>query len=182
MNDLNCKYSNGIVPYMYGELGSSAATEFESHLLDCESCTDEFAALSAARYEVYDWKKLEFDPLVTPSIVIPFDEAVTVSWIEKLRATFAGWAMPAATFAGIAIIVAAIAVFVVSRDGQTDVAKGGNNIVGNENTNVKKTALSNMAAEPEKPEKAEAKPPERSSPRPTLVRESTPRRRARARD
>ena len=54
MNNVNCKYANEIVPYMYGELASSATAEFESHLLECQLCTDEFAELSAARYEVYD--------------------------------------------------------------------------------------------------------------------------------
>src|SRR5262245_44488910 len=120
MNDLNCKYANGIVPYMYGELATSAATEFELHLPECEACTDEFAALSAARYEVYDWKKLDFDPLATPAIEIPFGEVVTVSWIEKLRAAFAGsWAMPAAAFAGVAIIVSLVTVFVITSDERT---------------------------------------------------------------
>ena len=78
MNDLKnpgCKFHADIVPYMYGEMSAAESSAFETHLIDCGVCTDEFAAVSNARYEVYDWKKTEFEPLATPVFTIPYGEA-----------------------------------------------------------------------------------------------------------
>ena len=179
MNNVNCKYANEIVPYMYGELASSATAEFESHLLECQLCTDEFAELSAARYEVYDWKKLEFDPLATPVFEIPFEDVAASSWIEKLRAAFSGWAMPAAAFGGIAIIVALVAVFAISRfePGPATVAKRDTNSPANENTNTRNTAPStSVKTEPDPAVKSAATGAERTPPRALPVKDTTPRR------
>ncbi|HKP69035.1 MAG TPA: hypothetical protein VJV05_07110 [Pyrinomonadaceae bacterium] len=179
MNDINCKHSTGIVPYMYGELATSAATEFESHLLECQMCTDEFAALSSARYEVYDWKKLEFDPLATPTFEIPDVEVAGASWIDKLRAAFSGWAMPAAAFGGLAIIVALVAVFAVSRyeTNTTTVAKRDTNVPANENTNRKKVEpVPSVTTVPDTAVKSDVIVPERNAPRPVPVKDTTPHR------
>jgi hypothetical protein len=131
MNDSNiskCKFSTALVPYLYGELPGSDVGAFESHLLDCVECTDEFAALSSARYEVYDWKKIEFDPLATPAIRIPYDEVVSVSWIDRLRIAFAnGFAIPAVGFAGLVIALGLAGVFVWSGGDSGYVAKGNTN-------------------------------------------------------
>jgi hypothetical protein len=112
MSDVNiaeCKFNTDIVPYMYGELSASESSEFETHLLDCVECTDEFASISSARYEVYDWKKLEFDSLATPHMEIPYEATVAVaspiSWPEKVRLAFGrGWAIPGLGFAALAVI------------------------------------------------------------------------------
>ena len=143
MNDVDCKYSNGIVPYMYGELNGSSATEFETHLLECQTCTDEFAALSAARYEVYDWKKMEFDPLATPTFEIPYAEsATTVTWIEKLRAAFAGWALPGFAMAGVAFLVVFGGVLIATRESDKHVA-----VADNKNAPVSNVSENRSAAE-----------------------------------
>lgn len=122
MNDVNfskCKFSADIVPYMYGELPAFDISAFESHLIDCSDCTDEFASISSARYEVYDWKKLEFEPLATPRFVIPYEEVVKVSWVEKLRAAFSpGWALPTTALAALAITAVFAAVFVYRGDNE----------------------------------------------------------------
>lgn len=174
MNDVDCKYSNGIVPYMYGEVNGSAATEFESHLLDCQACTDEFAALSVARYEVYDWKKLEFDPLETPMFEIPYEQT-TASWIEKLRAAVAGWAIPSFALAGAAVLVVFGAVFVATRDTDTHVAlKDNTNVpVSNASTNQKPDPIIAKPAKDKEPEEISVKP-ESQTPRPVLVKETAP--------
>ena len=178
MNDATCKYSNGILPYMYGEMVSPATDEFESHLLECQACTDEFAALSAARYEVYDWKKLEFDPLATPAIAIPYGEASTaVSWVEKLRTAFAGnWAMPTAAFAGLAIVSVFVALLVVPR-GVDEVAS-----IDNSNTPANRPAANTPNQNQPSPtvatetDQIQESTPARQPSRPTLVREPSPRR------
>jgi len=126
MNDvdfLKCKFGSGIVPYMYGEMSGSESSSFESHLLECSMCTDEFASISSARYEVYEWKKLEFDPLATPQIEIVFDTGSAVSWADKLRAVFAqSWAIPSMTAAGILVAAVFATTFLLSEKGSPDIA------------------------------------------------------------
>ena len=129
MNDVRyteCKFAIEIVPYMYGELSSSEGSAFETHLLDCTACTDEFAEISSARYEVYDWKKLAFDPLPTPAFEIPYEielaPAAGVAWIDRVRAAFAnGWAVPTMAFASIALFAGLTGLFLL-RPADTDVA------------------------------------------------------------
>lgn len=120
VNKTDCKYSADIVPYMYGELTSGDTSSFESHLQQCGVCTDEFASISSARYEVYDWKKVAFDPLSTPAIVIPFGEVANVPLVERLRAVFAqSWAVPGFAFAAIALVAVFAAVAIVNLDNET---------------------------------------------------------------
>lgn len=126
MNDFKnpvCKVSADIVPYLYGELSPAEGNAFESHLLECVDCTDEFAAVSNARYEVYDWKKIEFEPLATPAFTIPYAEPA-VSWFDKVRAAFSpSWALPVVAFAGIAIVSVFASVFYFSGDSGSNVAQ-----------------------------------------------------------
>jgi hypothetical protein len=112
------------VPYMYAELSSAECSAFEQHLIDCADCTDEFAAISSARYEVYDWKKLEFDPLETPSFEIPLAEVSAVSWSDKIRHVFAhAWAVPTVSFAALAIVSVVAAGVIWMRGGEELVSK-----------------------------------------------------------
>jgi hypothetical protein len=118
-----CKFSSGIVPYMYGEMSGSESSSFESHLVECSMCTDEFASISCARYEVYEWKKLEFDPLATPQIEIVFDAEPAVSWADKIRAVFAqNWAIPSMAAVGILVAAVFATTFLLSEKGPPDVA------------------------------------------------------------
>lgn len=83
-----CPFTDEIVSYMYDEIGGAEAGVFESHLADCTMCTDEFAAISNARFSVYEWHKEEFAPLPTPQFVIPYDVKPTA---ESLPGIFAGF-------------------------------------------------------------------------------------------
>ncbi len=134
MNDVSsskCIFTADMVPYLYGEMSGRERSAFESHLVACTLCTDEFASISNARYEVYDWKKLEFDPLETPRFVVPSEESVESSvfgWVEKLRAVFAtGWLVPGASLAALAIISVFAAVLISSRDDRQDIAEKSDN-------------------------------------------------------
>jgi hypothetical protein len=80
-----CPFGDDIVSYMYDEMTLPAQLEFELHLSACQVCTDEFAAVSVARFETYDWKRLEFDPMTTPQIVTPYP-ATVVTLGERLSA------------------------------------------------------------------------------------------------
>ena len=102
-SSINCGLSDNIVAYMYGELPSPEVSAFESHLADCQTCIDEFAEVSASRYEVYEWRKLEFDPMKTPVISIPYE---TVSVLDRIRGlwTFS----PKLAFGSTALAAAAV--------------------------------------------------------------------------
>ncbi len=110
-----CILSTDILSYLYGEMPAAEYSTFESHLLDCGDCTDEFAAISIARYEVYDWKMTEFEPLETPVFVIPTPVpqlATGLSWVDTLRNAFNhSWAVPGFALAGLAIISTFAGVF-----------------------------------------------------------------------
>jgi hypothetical protein len=73
-NTSNCGFADEIVSYIYDEIGATDRTNFERHLADCAVCTDEFAAISNARFSVFEWRREEFAHLSTPKIVIPFGE------------------------------------------------------------------------------------------------------------
>lgn len=107
-NNNLCPLTDQIVAYIYGEIGGKAESDFEVHLADCAACTDEFAAVSDARFSVYEWKKEAFDPLPTPEIVIPYQVSVAEPWPPaKWIAAVKGWAeslsMPVAVAAGLAV-------------------------------------------------------------------------------
>ena len=82
-----CGHGNDILAYLYNEAPISDREAFEMHLANCGTCIDNFAEISQARFPVYEWKKLEFEALPTPEIVIPFTSAAAqISWIGKLKA------------------------------------------------------------------------------------------------
>ena len=86
---------------------------FESHLAECSACTDEFAAVSLARFSVYEWHKEEFVPMPTPQIVIPYEEK-PVSILAGLREAFSfNWATSSLAAASV-LVVAAFSAYVVS--------------------------------------------------------------------
>ena len=68
----NCPFADEIVSYIYDEITGTQRSMFETHLADCMVCTDEFAAVSNARFSVFEWRKEEFAHLPTPEIVIPY--------------------------------------------------------------------------------------------------------------
>jgi hypothetical protein len=111
MNDNDkkiCEHTDGIVSYLYGEMPESDRNVFETHLAQCDACTDEFAGVSMARYSVYEWNKLEFAKLETPQIVIPYESATPgFSWFDKVREAMSfahGWPVAGAGLAAVAIV------------------------------------------------------------------------------
>jgi hypothetical protein len=175
MKDVNfseCKFSADMVPYMYAELPTARSAEFESHLLECTSCTDEFASLSSARFEVYDWKKLEFDALPTPRFAIPFvsdTEASSHSWIEKLRAvSSAGWAIPGVAFGGLVIASILAGIFVLSGSDQSEIAAN----VGGSNASVVETVRESIPEKAAAPVRSGSEDTVKEAARPASVRAS----------
>lgn len=126
-NSAKCFAGESAIAYLYGELAAAAAAEFEVHLTACERCRDEFAELSDARFDVYEWHKLEFVPMETPAIVIPY-EVEERGWAAGIRAMFAprqrlfsGASLAAASF----VMIAALGLLSLSgNDADLAVAEG----------------------------------------------------------
>ena len=70
-----CEWTDDLIAYLYNEMPAAGRSTFESHLTACQTCTDEFAGLSQARFEVFDWKREEFDTLATPASAIAYPES-----------------------------------------------------------------------------------------------------------
>ena len=100
-----------LVAYLYDELNATQMSAFETHLTDCDNCTDEFAELSFARLDVYEWHRDEFAQLATPRFVIPYAETEAgLSWLDAVRGLLAShtqWAT-AGAFALVAVIFGAV--------------------------------------------------------------------------
>lgn len=102
----SCPLSHEIVSYVYGEIAADTEENFETHLAGCMVCTDEFAAVSEARYSMFEWKKEAFDPLATPEILIPYRRPVgAVTWVTRMRAWAESFSVPVAV-AALAVCVA----------------------------------------------------------------------------
>jgi hypothetical protein len=104
-----CEFDESIVSYMYDEMPAVERDWFETHLLDCTACTDEFAAIANARYGVYEWNKEEFAHIQTPRFVIPYDEPIAdVPFFAKVRKAFQfgfGWLPTGSALAAVAIVL-----------------------------------------------------------------------------
>src|SRR5207245_11780758 len=81
-------------------------------LEDCTVCTDDFAAISNARFSVFEWQKEEFAHLPTPEIVIPYAAKKAVAEENAsvgVLAGFRGWLslvnFPVAVAAALAVTV-----------------------------------------------------------------------------
>ena len=99
-----CGADTELTAYLYGEMPVSVVEQFEEHLADCEICADEFAAISFARYSVYEWNKAEFAPLETP--VIRIETAESRGWLTALKGFFVP--APGFAFGAAGVIVAAV--------------------------------------------------------------------------
>ena len=91
-NKQACGFADEIVSYIYDEIGAAERGRFESHLAGCDLCTNEFAAVSNARFSVFEWHKEEFASLATPEIIIPYEatkiiveENATVGFLAAIR-------------------------------------------------------------------------------------------------
>jgi len=112
----NGESSIEIVAYIYGELDESRRNDFESHLAGCDECAIELAAMSDARLGVVEWRRTDFEHLVTPEIVIPVDRPVASRVAEPQRAPLlAGlveslFSFPVFARAGVGLAAAALLV------------------------------------------------------------------------
>jgi hypothetical protein len=121
-----CGRSDDILAYIYKEIEPDKMIGFETHLSGCESCVDEFAAVSDVRFSVFEWHKEEFSHLPTPEFSIPYvaktEESVGffASIGEMIRNT--GW--PATVAATIAVCVGlGFAIMMMVNSGGNEIAR-----------------------------------------------------------
>ena len=127
-----CSPPEELAALLYGEMDAASRASIETHLAACDACTGEFADLSFARLDVYEWHRDEFVEMATPPIVIPYGEAVArSSWLAAFRGLFAGygqWATAGAAFAAVAMVVFGVWLY---GSKPVDVARTDNPSVGN---------------------------------------------------
>lgn len=107
-NNKNCGFDDLMVSYIYDEITTADRRKFESHLVDCSVCTEEFAEISGARFSVFEWQKEAFAELPTPEIVIPYAKSRRVESEESgffagLRGLLGGFGMPVTVGAAVLI-------------------------------------------------------------------------------
>src|SRR5687768_3655002 len=90
-NNHRCGFADEIVSYIYDEIGATDRRRFESHLSECDGCTEEFAAVSNARFSVFEWHREEFAHLLTPEIVIPYAAKQTTVAESSSKGALAGF-------------------------------------------------------------------------------------------
>lgn len=103
-----CELGVEIVSYLYKEIEGQEKLAFEQHLVGCNSCTAEFAALSGITSSVNEWKKTAFDHLQTPAIEVAYDTTTESNGIFARLAglfSFSPWPPVTAGFAAIAVLV-----------------------------------------------------------------------------
>jgi Putative zinc-finger len=119
----SCLFGEELVSYMYDELPAAERHSFEGHLLDCSSCTAEFAELSMSRLGVYEWHRDEFMPLETPRFAIPYASTEPAySWLDAIRGFIFTPARLSFAAGALALLVVALGAFYVSEPGFDGVA------------------------------------------------------------
>jgi hypothetical protein len=94
-NESSCGLLDEMISYLYNESSEPERRRFETHLLTCTECTDEFASVANARFSVFEWRREEFADLPTPAIVIPYRsklaavaDAEDAGWLAGIRGLF----------------------------------------------------------------------------------------------
>ena len=107
-----CECTSEMIAYLYDEASVTERDQFETHLLECLECSDEFAELSNSRFSVFEWQKLEFLPLATPRFTVPFEKAVIVVQAAPREGVFSAIASLLAFNWRLAAAVGGLTVFV----------------------------------------------------------------------
>src|SRR5690606_9049029 len=110
----HCETFDGetLMSYIYGELDGAAAARVEDHLLECTNCRMEFADLSDGHLSVFEWNKLEFEPLATPAINIEYGKKRgAFAAFTEVFAAAGKWRLAIPTFAAVVVAVSGFAMY-----------------------------------------------------------------------
>lgn len=126
----SCAFAEQLVSYLYNEANAQEKSVFESHLTNCENCTDELSAFGFVRSSVRQWRTEEFSPMQTPAMEIPFEKSPETvinstekhSWFANLRQLFT---LSPAWATGFAVLFVCIGLtfIIINFSGLNDVAE-----------------------------------------------------------
>jgi hypothetical protein len=160
-----CEFGEELVSYLYDELQNAEKMRFEKHLKNCADCADELNEFSFARSSVNEWREVEFTPLATPKIEIPYlpvkvvnvaEKEVSRSWLTAFRELFTlspAWMTAATAAAALVICVGLFAVLFSNSRINDDMVQ----------TNVKINPSPTTETKEKKAEVSETIPPVNSS-------------------
>jgi len=123
---IECPFADEILSYIYDEIDAAERTKFEDHLVGCYVCTDDFAAVSEARFSTFEWRREEFAHLPTPEIVIPYAagsreaERSRLGFLEGIQTFLSHFTSPAAAVAASIIILLGIGLAMLRYVGPSD--------------------------------------------------------------
>lgn len=135
-NHQACEFAIDSIEYLYGEIGETRKTEFETHLNNCLACSAELGSFVEVRSAISDWKTYEFSNLKTPVISIPYETATIVNskleetntWLDNLRGLFnlsPVWSAGAACV--LFVIFGGLVLFAFNSFSENEVADAGTN-------------------------------------------------------
>lgn len=107
-----CPAGNEMLEYLYSEISPLDQEAFELHLAECVNCIDEFAELSQSRYPVYEWKRIDFDPLTTPDILITYS-ACQPSLLDRFTALLGFGRGVVFSGAAVSVVIAVVIAYLI---------------------------------------------------------------------
>lgn len=130
----SCAFAEQLVSYLYNEANAQEKSVFESHLTNCENCTDELSAFGFVRSSVQQWKTEEFLPMQTPEMEIPFEKSSEIrvdsteeySWFTKLSQLFTFSPAWATAFAVLFVCIG-LTFIIINFSGSNDIAESKKN-------------------------------------------------------
>lgn len=121
-NKGQCTNSQEIISYVYNEMSTAERDRFDVHLENCTSCIEELAELSLSYYSVFEWRKLEFDPLPTPFFELPrtSEKISLLDWLREMLSPSSAW-LTAGSFAAI-LVTASVGIWIWNSSSTVDLA------------------------------------------------------------
>lgn len=117
-----CEFADSVLQYIYGELDAALVLRFEDHLAGCHNCIEELAELSLPHHSVFEWRKLDFDPLPTPRFEIPLASTGFAVRVKEAIEGYRLWLAGGLSFAAIAIISVFVVISAIGVADQRDLA------------------------------------------------------------
>ena len=71
-HNLQCRFAEELVSYLYDEINSADKIKFEKHLDKCSTCDQELAAFGFVRSSITNWREENFSILENPKIEIHY--------------------------------------------------------------------------------------------------------------
>lgn len=117
-----CDFSSDVAGFIYDEISPAAKSRVQEHLRSCDHCSQEVAALSAARLSIHQWRQQTLAGMDTPVIVLP--RRVLQNTNTGSFGQWISWLLrPPVLAAFTALVVIALAVIVQFRPAAVEIAQ-----------------------------------------------------------